>query len=180
MKTTIGVMGASIISDPAIEDTAFQIGMLIAERGATLVTGATSGLPFAAARGAKKAGGEVVGFSPALNRAEHLRLGLPDTHHDWIIYTGLSFNGRNLLNVRASQGLLFIGGSIGTLNEFTIAYAEDKILGVVANTGGFCNYINEWMQHLSRPNSKAILYCSPDPAELIDRIFESVHKQFSE
>src|SRR5215831_15069036 len=111
MKTVIGVMGASAIVDPRFESISEEVGMLIAKSGATLVTGAGLGLPYAAARGAHQAGGEVIGFSPAMNQPEHKHLGLPIDHFDFIIYSGLGYSGRNLLNVRSCHALIFIGGS---------------------------------------------------------------------
>src|SRR5687767_771828 len=144
MKLTIGVMGASVIPNADIESLAFKAGQSIARCGAVLVTGATNGLPLAAARGASQEGGEVIGFSPAINWTEHVRLGYPTGFHDMIICTGLSSPGRNLLNVRASHGLIFVGGSMGALNEFTIAYDEQKVIGILEGTGGFCNHLQDW------------------------------------
>jgi len=173
-------MGASAISDPKFESMSEELGMLIARNGATLVTGAGLGLPFAAARGAHKAGGEVIGFSPAINQSEHKDLGLPTDHFDFIIYTGLNYSGRNLLNVRSCHALIFIGGSIGALNEFTIAYAEDKIIGIVEGTGGFCDHMRDWIRCLEKPNSRALIHYGSTPAELIPAILHSIQKQIAE
>jgi uncharacterized protein (TIGR00725 family) len=180
MKTTIGVMGASVISDPKVESLSEELGVLIAQNGATLITGAGIGLPLAAARGAHKAGGEVIGFSPAISRTEHIHLGLPIDNFDLIVFTGLSSNGRNLLNVRSCNGLIFIGGSIGALNEFTIAYAENKVIGVVEGTGGFCDHMREWIRCFDKPTSRAVVHYSTTPAELIPLIFDSIRKQTAE
>jgi uncharacterized protein (TIGR00725 family) len=174
MKPAIGVMGSSAILNPAIEKQARQIGSLIARRGAILITGATTGLPLAAAEGAKEQGGEVIGFSPAINRRQHHEFGLPLTAHDLIVYTGFSYKGRNLLNIRASDGILFLGGSMGVLNEFTIAYDEGKILGILEGSGGFCNHMKEWMKVLAKPGNAAILHYSSDPRDLVDLVFTSV------
>lgn len=177
MKVTIGVMGSSSESDPQIRQTAWRLGEIIAGRDAVLITGATTGLPLEAARGAKKAGGEVVGISPARNEKEHERMGLPLSDHDLILYTGLGYKGRNLLNVCTSHGLVFVGGSMGTLNEFTIAYDEEKIMGVLTGSGGFCDHLEQWMQHLKKPNNTAIIHYSNEPATLIGQIFESIYRR---
>jgi uncharacterized protein (TIGR00725 family) len=177
MKITLGVMGSSTEEDPAIRQSAFQIGEQIAERGAVLITGATTGLPLDAAAGAKKKGGEVIGFSPAHNEAEHAKMGLPLTDHDLIIYTGLGFKGRNLLNVRASSGLTFVGGSMGALNEFTIAYDEHKVIGILSGSGGFCDQLQDWMEHLKKPANQAVIHYSPDPKTLLSQVFESIYRR---
>ncbi len=160
-------MGSSRVVDRGVERKAFLLGKHIAGRGAVLVTGATTGLPLAAARGAKEAGGEVIGFSPAINLKEHRKLHLPTECHDLIIFSGLSFKGRNLLNVRASSALVFIGGSMGALNEFTIAYDEEKLIGIVEGSGGFCNHLRRWLPSLEKPGNRSIIRYSSDPAKLV-------------
>jgi uncharacterized protein (TIGR00725 family) len=176
MKTTIGVMGASSAGDSRIERMAEDVGRLVAQRGVVLITGATTGYPLAAARGASLAGGQVIGFSPAINASEHKRLGLPLDHHDLILYTGLSFKGRNLLNVRASSALLFVGGSMGALNEFTIAYDEAKIIGILEGSGGFCDRLREWLPSLHKPGNRSIIHYASDPAVLLDLVLHSIRQ----
>jgi uncharacterized protein (TIGR00725 family) len=175
MKTTVGVLGSSVIWDPVMEDNAVQTGRLIAERGATLITGATTGYSFAAARGATKAGGEVIGFSPALNKQDHIQRGLPVTDHTWILYTGLNSHGRNLLNVRASDVAIFIGGSMGTMNELTMAYDEEKIIGILEGSGGFCNHLKEWIPSLAKPGNRSVIVYAADPASLVEQVFAALH-----
>ena len=177
MKLTIGVMGASVISSPHTERLAFEIGQAIAQKGALLVTGATNGFPLAAARGAQAAGGEVLGFSPAVNWSEHIRLGYPPDFHDLVVCTGLSSAGRNLLNVRASHGIIFVGGSIGALNEFTIAYDESKVIGILEGSGGFCNHLQEWMLDLAKPDNRAILIHRKQPEELVDDVYGAIQSR---
>jgi uncharacterized protein (TIGR00725 family) len=167
-------MGSSTIFDPRIEEMAVRIGGLIARSKATLITGATTGYSHAAARGATERGGEVIGFSPAINAAEHLRQGRPGSHHDWIIYTGLSSAGRNILNIRASLAVVFIGGSMGALNEFTIAYDEQKIIGILEGSGGFCNSIKDWLPGVSKPNNHSVIHYSPDPDQLMNAILQTI------
>jgi uncharacterized protein (TIGR00725 family) len=177
MKLTIGVMGSSGVADPEIERLATDTGRWIARKGAVLITGATTGLPLAAAKGAKEENGEVIGFSPAINRVEHQRIGYPTDFHDLIVYTGLSSAGRNLLNVRASHGLVFIGGSMGALNEYTIAYDENKIIGILDGSGGFCNHLEDWMLHLSKPHNRAVLIHCKDPEKLVEDVFQAIRER---
>ena len=55
-------------------DKAKELGREIANQGAVLVTGATTGFPFWVAMGAKEAGGVSVGFSPASSEREHVEV----------------------------------------------------------------------------------------------------------
>ena len=166
-----------MISSAETEECAFETGQAIARTGALLVTGATNGVPLASARGAHAAGGQVLGFSPATNWQEHLHLGYPAEFHDFVVCTGLSSAGRNLLNVRASHGIIFVGGSMGALNEFTIAYDENKVIGILEGTGGFCNHLQEWMGHLAKPENRAILIYSKQPEELVRDVYRAIQSR---
>src|SRR5687768_5447864 len=65
------------------------LGKTIADEGHILTTGATVGLPYFAALGAKQAGGTSIGFSPASSLREHLRkYRLPHDVFDFINFTG--------------------------------------------------------------------------------------------
>jgi predicted Rossmann-fold nucleotide-binding protein len=57
MKLKIGVMGSSGNLPKSIRRSAFEIGEEIAKHDCILITGATSGLPYEAAKGAKQAKG---------------------------------------------------------------------------------------------------------------------------
>src|SRR3989344_2674337 len=104
-------------------DIAEELGREVARQGAVLVTGATTGFPFWAAKGAKSAGGFTIGVSPAMSEKEHVQVyGLPIEYNDIIIYTGFNYSGRNLLLTRTADAVIEGCGRIGTINEFTIAF----------------------------------------------------------
>ncbi len=113
-------------------ESAKELGREIVRQGAILVTGATTGFPLWAAMGAKEMGGFSIGLSPASSEKEHVEVyGLPIDYLDIIIYTGFGYSGRNLLLVRASDGVIVGCGRIGTMNEFTVAFEDHKPLGVL-------------------------------------------------
>ncbi len=133
-KPVVGVMGASendalTESEKArVKELADNLGAVLAQHGCVLVTGATTGLPDLVAKAVRSYGGFALGISPASNRKEHLeRYGLPDDGADVIIYTGFGYKGRNVINVRSADIVIIFGGATGTLNEFTIAYASEKL-----------------------------------------------------
>ncbi|TSC81240.1 MAG: hypothetical protein G01um101419_854 [Parcubacteria group bacterium Gr01-1014_19] len=122
LKYKICVSGAAETGHCAIDalEKAEQIGRVIAEAGMVLVTGATTGIPYWSAKGAKEAGGMVIGLSPAASEAAHIRsYKLPTDYHDVIVYTGFDYAGRNLLLTRSADAIINICGRLGTLNEFT-------------------------------------------------------------
>jgi uncharacterized protein (TIGR00725 family) len=181
-KPCVGVMGSSGDISHLSEDlvsTANRLGEVIAERGCILVTGATTGFPDAVSRAARRSGGLTVGISPAFSRDEHVsEYSLPDDGADVIIYTGFGLKGRNVVNIRTSDVVIIFGGGIGTLNEFTIAYDEGKIIGVLEGTGGAADRIKEIIT-LSSKETKAELAFESNPEVLVDRCLERLNKRLS-
>ena len=172
-KPKIGLMGSSRaqMSESEVERLtrlAERLGQVIAERGCVLVTGATTGFPDIVSRAARRQGCLTVGISPASSREEHTsRYSLPDDGVDVIVYTGFGLKGRNVINVRSSDVVIIFGGGIGTLNEFTIAYDEGKIVGVLEGTGGVADQIKE-IAALSRKPACSELVFESNPENLID------------
>ena len=136
MKTKIGVMG-SAEDHPDVREKAEALGHAIAAQDAIVLTGATTGLIYAVGKAARDAGTTHIGISPAENASEHVeRYQLPLDACDAIIYTGFGLKGRNVVLVRSCDVAIFIAGSVGSLNEFTIAYDEGKVIGCLTGTGG--------------------------------------------
>ncbi|AJF60943.1 Protein containing YHS protein [archaeon GW2011_AR15] len=175
MKIKIGVMGSSEkINDMTLVRRAREVGKHIARHNCILVNGATTGLPDQAAQGAKEAGGFVLGISPAENMKEHKkRYKLPSKGYDAIIFTGFGFNQRNILNIRTSDALVFLRGSLGTLNEFTIAFEDGKVIGVLENMGGISSFFDELIQLTKKKTGAKIIY-EADPKILISRLVKEV------
>lgn len=145
-----------------------RLGQAIAERGCVLITGATTGFPDIVSRTARNLGCLTVGISPASSREEHTsRYSLPGDGVDVIVYTGFGLKGRNVINVRSSDVVIIFGGGIGTLNEFTIAYDEGKVVGVLEGTGGVADQIKEIAALSSRPDCSELVFESI-PEALID------------
>lgn len=159
--------GLAAAEAASLKVLAQQLGKAIAERGCVLVTGATTGLPDLVARAVRENGGFALGVSPAENRQDHVaRYGLPDAGADVIIYTGFGIKGRNVVNVRSADIVLIFGGAIGTLNEFTIAYDEGKIIGVLEGSGGIAEHIRDIVECCKKPTSGKIIF-ERDPMVLL-------------
>jgi uncharacterized protein (TIGR00725 family) len=171
-RVKVGVMGASADELPEaersrLETLAEQLGAAIADRGCVLVTGATTGLPDMVSRAARKHGALTVGISPAGASEEHERFGLPPDGAEIILYTGFGFKGRNVVNIRSSDIVIIFGGATGTLNEFTIAYDEGKVIGILEGSGGIADHIREILAFCHKPTRARLVYKS-DPAELLE------------
>ena len=174
-KPVVGVMGASnndALSheeETRLKDLADGLGAALAKHDCILLTGATTGLPDLVARAFRQQGGFALGISPAENRAEHLkRYDLPEDGADAIIFTGFGYKGRNVINIRSADIVMIFGGAIGTLNEFTIAYDEGKIIGVLEGSGGVADHIREIIDFCKKPTRGAVIFDS-EPETLLQR-----------
>jgi hypothetical protein len=184
LRCTIAVSGAAETGHCAIDATekAQAIGREIARAGMVLVTGATTGMPYWAAKGAKQEGGFVVGFSPAASELAHIKTyHLPVDYHDIIIYTGFEYAGRDLLLTRAADAVVLLCGRLGTLHEFTTSFEDKKPIGILEKMGGVSEMIPEIVAQAHRGPGK-IVY-SPDPKELIEKLsvlIESSKREYGE
>jgi uncharacterized protein (TIGR00725 family) len=90
------------------------LGRGIAQRDAVLVCGGLTGVMEHAARGARAAGGLTIGLLPGED---------PDEANEYIdvaIATGLG-HARNAILARTADGVVALGGGLGTLSEIALA-----------------------------------------------------------
>jgi uncharacterized protein (TIGR00725 family) len=98
------------------ELAAEEVGSGLARAGAIVITGGRGGVMAAASRGARTAGGIVIGLLPGTDRAEA---------NEWVtvaLPTGLG-ELRNGLVVRSADVVVAVGGAYGTLSEIALALA---------------------------------------------------------
>jgi len=185
MKYKFVVSGAaapSFCSDSA-PMKAKELGKEIIRQGGILITGATTGIPAFAAKGAKEGKGFVIGVSPASSYAHHVRTyKLPTENHDIIIFTGFGYSGRNLLLTRIGDAVIIVCGGIGTLNEFTIALEDNKPVGVLTGTGGAADEAANILNNIQDPHRHGAgkIVFSDDPKELIERLKKLIEKEIKE
>ena len=117
MLKNIGVIGGSVCSEEICK-IAYDVGFLIAQRGAALISGGMGGVMQHACKGAKDAGGITVGILPygKEDANPYVDIAIPTQY-------GLA---RNHMVVRASDVLIAIDGAIGTLSEISFALNEEK------------------------------------------------------
>ena len=169
MKIKVGVMGsAEAGAATALREKAIALGRAIAGRDVILLTGATTGVVYETGKAATEAGVFHIGISPAGDEREHIeRYQLPLDACAAIVYTGFGLKGRNVVLVRSCDVVLFIAGSMGSLNEFTIAYDEDKVIGCLTGTGGVADSVEELVKTFPKLTEARILY-DADPERLLD------------
>ncbi len=151
-RLVIAVIGAGECDDAVAVD-AYQVGRLIAEGGAILVTGGRTGVMEAASRGARDAGGLVVGILPGLDPAE------ANDAVDIALPTGMG-QLRNGLVVSSAQAVIAVAGGWGTLSE--IGFARKLGKPVVG--------LNTWTVASPGDDAEAIVRAA-NPTEAVDHAF---------
>lgn len=156
-----------------LRSMAEALGAAVASAGCILVTGATTGLPDLVAKAFRQSGGFALGISPAIDRREHQGFGMPEDGADVIVYTGFGYKGRNVINVRSSDIVIVVGGATGTLNEFTIAYDEGKIIGVLEGSGGIADHVREIIEFCNKPAHGRVIF-DKNPERLVQKCLEAL------
>jgi uncharacterized protein (TIGR00725 family) len=156
VRLQVAVVGPGESASVQICALAREVGRLLAERGALVLTGGLGGVMRAAADGVTAAGGMSIGLLPGTERAQ------ADPQSPVLIPTGLG-ELRNALLVRSADGLVAVGGSWGTLSEIALARRTD--VPVVCLAG--------WSV-LAADGSPLSLERAHSPAEAVQRLFELI------
>jgi uncharacterized protein (TIGR00725 family) len=119
-------------SDPpeATLEAAERAGAILAGLSVTVVTGGLGGVMEAASRGARQAGGLVVGILPS---------GRLEDANPWctvVVPTDLG-HARNALTVLAADFVVAIGGGAGTLSEICFAWIHNRPIFLLEGYGGW-------------------------------------------
>jgi uncharacterized protein (TIGR00725 family) len=109
----VAVCGESDPQTP-LKDLAFELGRGIAQRHAVLICGGLTGVMEHAARGARAAGGLTIGLLPGDDVDD------ANAYIDIAIATGLG-HARNAILARTADGVVALGGGLGTLSEIALA-----------------------------------------------------------
>ncbi|MFB0566590.1 MAG: TIGR00725 family protein [Candidatus Aminicenantaceae bacterium] len=122
-KKRIGVIGGNQ-PDAKSRHISYQVGKMVAEKGAILICGGLGGVMEAASQGAKEGGGLTVGILPGNNPYQ------ANPYIDIPIATGMGYS-RNSLIAMNSDIIIAIDGQYGTLSEiaFGCIYGK-KIIGL--------------------------------------------------
>jgi len=113
-RRVIAVVGPGTPDDDALLALAERCGRLLAEAGATVVTGGLGGVMEAAGRGAHGAGGRTISIVPGTDARA------ADAPADVVVATGVG-EARDLAVVASADAVLAIGGGWGTLAEIALA-----------------------------------------------------------
>ena len=142
-KIRIGIIGSSENEiGPSDYQIAVKLGNLIADEQCDIVTGASIGVPHLTLLKAREKGSKAIGFSPDSTPKSHPnRLdNAPLTNFDKVFFIK-GFTKRSLKFISFCDAIIVIGGRMGTLSEYTIAFEEKKPIGVFTLGNGISKYI---------------------------------------
>jgi uncharacterized protein (TIGR00725 family) len=172
---TIAVIGSAChgphdrVPDHTLQ-AAYEVGRLIANAGAALFCGGTTGVMEATCRGAREAGGLTIGVLPGVDR------NAANAFVDISLPTGLG-TARNLIYTRGCDATIMVGGNVGTLNELTIAYQSHRNVVVVEGTGGWADRLRGVLvdgAYLDDRRTTEIALAA-SPAEAVERAMVFAH-----
>ena len=155
-RLSVSVIGAGDAS-PEEAGLAEEVGRLVAQRGAALVCGGLGGVMEAACRGARSVGGLTVGILPGYDRTA------ANPWTDVAIATGLA-EARNVIVAASGDGVIAVGGSLGTLSEMALALKLRR--PVVA--------LRSWQLEPKRLPEHSRLLVAESPAEAVELLFHEL------
>jgi uncharacterized protein (TIGR00730 family) len=174
MKNICVYASSSDAVAPVYMAAAERLGMLIAQRGATLIFGAGRvGLMGAAARGAQSAGGRIVGVIP--EKLVHKDIAFVEA--DELVVTQTMRERKGIMETRADAFIALPGG-IGTLEELLevlvlkqLRYHTKPI--VLINTQGFYHGLIELLERqiteqFARPTLRVLYHVAATPEDALD------------
>jgi uncharacterized protein (TIGR00725 family) len=105
-----------------------------------------------------------------MSRSEHIRrYRSPVKYHNILIYTGSGLMGREVVNIRSSDMIIIVGGRSGTLGEFSIAYDEGKLIGILEGSGGITSEIKDIVRIIKKKTGSKLIYES-NPGTLVQKL----------
>jgi len=99
---------------------------------------------------------------------------LPVENMDFITYTGFGYSGRDLLFTRSCDAIIIGPGRIGTYHEFTIAFEDQKPIGILKGDGEWetDEILKTMIERSHRPN--AMIVFDDNPKLLIEKVLKMV------
>ncbi len=187
MKYKVGVFGSSAGDMSLALPGAIELGRVFGEYADHLIiiTGGCAGLPYEVAKKAHSSDVEIRGYSAEINMDE-LQKSAPDDDHS--IYSELRFvptnfplaqtrsarmKYRNVISTANCDAGIIISGRWGTLNEFTNLIDQQKIVGVLTDTGGIADELPELTRKISKAGQGRIIFES-DPGKLVGKILTTL------
>ncbi len=185
MKYKIGVFGSAEGDLSKTFDKAHLLGKELARQKVIVITGASTGLPYEAAKTAKKNGAEIWGYSQARNLKDQEKLApnCDSSIYKKLVYIPRDFpfasniqackKYRNVTSTANCDAGIIISGRWGTLNEFTNLYDMGKVIGVLIGTGGIADELTNLCKKISKKSRAKVIF-SRSAKVLVEKIINEL------
>lgn len=185
MKYKIGIFGSSEGNFEKIIEKATELGSELSKYDVILVTGACSGIPYMVVQEASKGKVEIWGFSPEID-LEHQKIFTPKDDisiYKRLIYIPQNFDFvkepqinkkyRNVISTATVDAGIIISGRWGTMNEFTNLFDMGKIIGVLTDTGGIADELENLSKKITKKSKAKVIY-NNSPKNLVRNIIHEL------
>lgn len=167
-KLQIGVIGYNSGSSIRISNNtlsiAYEVGRTIAKRNAILISGGLGGVMEYSCRGAKDHGGFTIGIVPHENSSQ------ANEYCDAVICTGIGLS-RDFIVAYSSDGIISVGGGVGTLIELCVGYMTRKPMVAMENSGGISDiYGGKFLDERNR----ILIETNKDPVSAVDYLISKI------
>ena len=123
---------------------AYEVGKEVARAGAVLVCGGLGGVMESACKGSKENNGFTIGIIP------QDEFSFANGFCDVVICTGIGY-ARDFMIASSADGIIAIGGGVGTLIEMAAGYMIKKSIVVIAGSGGVADtYAGKYLDERNR------------------------------
>ena len=162
-KLQIGVIGYNDDRCSGVaREIAYKVGKEIALSGSVLICGGLGGVMEAACKGAKEANGNTVGIIP------QDKFSFANQFCDIVICSGIGF-ARDFIVATSSDGIIAVGGGIGTLIEMSVGYMIKKKIVAISPSGGVSEvYAGKYLDERNR----VLIESAPDAKSAVKAILK--------
>jgi uncharacterized protein (TIGR00725 family) len=170
-KMRIGIIGSATRElDPHTLESSKKLGKILGKIKAEVITGTAVGAPHEVLLESKKYGSKTVGFSPDVNTEYHEQRhdNAPLSDFDKVIFIK-GITKRSLRLVNYCDALVVLGGRMGTLSEYTIAFEENKPIAVLVSSKGISQHLKKITELCDKHRKEPIFFYST-----IERLVEEL------
>ena len=90
---------------------------------------------------------------------------------DLVIYTGLGLSGRSLMLTRSSDAVIVGCGHVGAIDEFILAYEDNKPIGVLEGPWATDDVVR---MIIEKGKSHHNIIFDKDPKKLVEKVIQMV------
>lgn len=176
-KVRIGIIGAAADNiHKDIKNAAVRLGELIAAMEYEAATGTSIGAPHIVISKAKELGAKTIGFSPDSDSKVHTQRydNAPFSCFDKVFFIP-GFTKRSIRFIDSCDAIIVLGGRMGTLSEYTIAFEENKPIGVLTSSGGIASQLKKITALCTKHRKEPVFFYS-DAEKLFRRLVEYLRK----